>query len=79
MMAYSVGDRVWYVLAWAGDRPEVMIAAEVVRIGATRIGIVTVDGDRPRYVAPRSLTTIIPPGDVELVTAGRARGLANYG
>ena len=71
-MAFQVGDRVWYVLGRAPGRPRpLFVAAVVVRIGGTRVGIQLVDGSPPRYVAPSSITTTIPVADVELVTSLR--------
>lgn len=61
---FSAGDRVWYVIPGLGNVPPIWVAAEVIEITATRIGIRTSPRTRPRYVTAARLTTDAPPPGV---------------
>ena len=75
-MSFAVGDRVWYVLNRAPDRPRpVLVDAVVIHVGDRLIGIQMIDASRPRYVRPSSLTIEIPAADVEIVTTLRRADL----
>ncbi len=60
-MSLTVGDRVWYVIDGLGLVPPIWVAATIVTVGETRIGIRTAPKNRPRYVTAARLTTDAPP------------------